>query len=446
MKIAFIVYRKSYYRFFVPLIQEGLNRGYEIECWHVYGRQKKSGIKSYTFPDLEDIPEFKHKDDQFKGKIIYGNEGLEKELLMRKDINAIISLHAPNYHLTQKTMESLLSLYCTAFSGGDSFVELKKILQERLDNRPRDIFFVPSEGCLKIGRDYLKRFSPKRSFLLEDRYRKIEVVGTIEFDGFKGIRGEEVRQKYKIPGNKSILLYLPFPFLNNFSWESAFCGILTNTVQVKDGSYIHDKKKNLTDYLSHKLRCLYRIVKDPAALNCWIKGINEEKVFNAVRDFCDKNNLYLVVKPRLKFPVAEIVKRKADLVVWDTEKQQDPPILKELLCLAKLTISYCSSSVLTSVFANVYHLNISLPDDFFNNDPVEKFWYSYEEPSFYDFGGVCESWRIEDVINNFGKTTLKRFEISPVQRLNYIKEYIGFDDYCASKRFFDSLEKNLPGR
>lgn len=443
MKIIFIVYRTNNYRFFTSLIQEGLKRGYNIECWHIYGRQGNFGIKKYTFPYLKYMPKIQFGNNAPKGKIIAGDKGLNEELLLREGIDVVISIHPPHYYLSEENLKGLPFLWCTIFSSIDSYIELTKIPQEKLKYKFTDIFFVPSTVFVKKGRGYLKRFFPNRFYLLDERQRRISIPGTIEFDRFKNVNKEEVRKKYKIPEDKAIFLYLPFPYWNNSDWENAFSGILINTKRTKDGSFIHGKKSNVFDNLIFKIKCLRKIFKDRLALKYFLKGLNEAKVFMAVRDFCDKNNLYLVVKPRLKYPVAEIIKCKADLVVWDDEKQQNPAVLNELLTLARMSFAFFSSSVLASAFAGVYHLNVVLPDGYFNYNFAEKFWYSIEEESSYNFSGVCESWSIEEIISKLSKTPLEHFIVNPSCRSEYIKNYIGFDDYLSSARFFNIVEKNL---
>ena len=438
MKLVFLIYRLGYYRFFAPLIKEGLKRGYQIECWHDYS-QPRTGKKGYSFPDIKYIHNLCCLTES-EIKTFKGDEELEKLLLKDKDINVVFSIHMSGYKFNKETLGRFPFHWARIMTGADSFFELHGALMNNIQPNSKETFFVYSENWLKRGRDYLKTFFPGYSNFL-DGAMKCNIVGNVEFDAFAEIDKNKVREKYKIPPGKEILLYLPFPYDNrakNSAWERAFCGMFSNTAKSKDGQYIHGRKMHPVKNFISKTYSLYRIFQDRCAWKYWINGINEKAVFESVRDYCDKNNLFLVVKPRLKFPVSEIVIDKADLAVWDDDSQQDPPVLKELLSVSKLTMSFFSSSVLSSIAAGVFHLNVRLPEVFFENDR-QKFFITDEDGSHFNFDGVCASWTIEDVISKLKNTHSSYFTIKQNKRYEYMIKHLGFDDHKASQRVFDAL-------
>lgn len=443
MTVIFLIQRMPCYRHFVPLIQEGLRRGHHVECWHDYSIAR-GGQKWYSFPDIEAAPMFRgSKQPIFKS--YYGITELEKELVLRKDIDAVVSLHPSSYDVGQKAIESSGSCWVYLMQGPDSFFIISMKPRPQSFKTPKDFFAVYSDKWVKMGREYLRNYYPQYSYLLDGEHMDFATIGNPEFDVFGQIDPDSVRNKYGIPKDKHILLYLPFPYNNRSKrsgWEMAFCGLLTNTKISRDGSYLHDKKNNLKEYFFQQAYCFFRILRDPLALEYWMKGVNEGIVFEAVRKFCKKNDLYLVVKPRLKYPIAEPVKRKADLVIWDTERDQNPSALKELLTITKLTVSYFSFSVLLSAYAKVFHLNLASPDEMFP-DAAHKFWFPSQFPSFFNFPGICESWGIEEVIKKLCDMPLERFKVDPVQRAKYVKEYFTYDDYNSSRRLFEILEKRI---
>jgi hypothetical protein len=438
MKAVFLIYRLGYYRFLAPLIDEGLRRGLEVECWHDYS-QPKTGKKGYSFPDIKDIPSFKGE-NQPKIRIFYGDRELENLLLEHKGIDVVFSIHMSYRRLEKAAVSKFPFRWATIMTGADSLFEFKEVLRENPKPNSKEIFFVHSRDWLNRAKEYLNRFYPgHRDFL--DGEMRCEIVGNPEFDAFSKADREITQQKYGIPKEKPVLLYLPFPYDNrsqNSAWERAFCGMYVNTAVTKDGVYLHGKKKGLIKNTVQKAYCLYQIAKDRATWKYWIKGLNEKKVFTAVRRFCDRNNLFLVVKPRLKFPVAEIVNDKSDLMIWDDEKQQDPPALKELLMTAKLTVSFFSSSVFTSVAAGVPHLNVTLPENFFMHER-HRFLFTEEAPSEFNFEGVCKSWTVEEMIAKFDKSNISDFAIGRDKYNDYVKKYLGFNDHGASKRIFDFI-------
>ncbi len=449
MRVIFLIARIGYYRYYVPLIREALQRGYAVECWHEYNITKK-GAKGFSFPYVKDAPDITVKNKKPEIVSFYGMKELEEKLLKKKDIDIVVSIQLPGcysgYRIMNKIVERRKFKWITLMSSApDSFIGLVKLLKQRPDYRFDEPFFIHGRELLKMACNYFKKYYPEYLYIFNKKYINFKVIGTPEFDTFKGINKDEVRKKYKIPQGKSILLYLPFPYTlrNRYSaWDRAFAGFFLNTLMSKDGSYIHNKKNGLFKFILFKTYCLLKIILDKFALKYLILGWTEKSVFKAVRRFADKNNQFMVVKPRMKFPLIEIIKKKADLIIWDTEKQQDPAIMKELLSLAKLTISFSSYSVLTSIFADVYHLNIELPFEFFI-DKAHKFWFPYTRPSIFNFSGVCDSWSIKKVINRLYTTPIKNFSVKSAERKKYIKLFNEYDDYNTSGRFFNYIESYL---
>jgi len=443
MKIVFLIQRMPCYRHFVPLVQEGLRRGHVLECWHD-SSITRGGQRWYSYPDLDYSPKFSGI-IQPVFRSFNGKAELERELSLSRDIQAIISLHPSSYDTNEKIIKSSNFTWVYLMQNADSFFILPKNPRPlELKNR-KDLFAVFSDKWVQLGREYLQLFYPQYSYLLDDEHMDFVTVGNPEFDIFKEIDVRQVRSKYGIPKDKDILIYLPFPYNNRSEksgWETAYCGLLTNTKVSSDGMFLHDQKKNLKEYYFQKAYYFSRLLKDPSAFRYWITGVNEGRVFDAVRRFCKKNNLFLVVKPRLKFPIAEPVKKKADLVIWDTEREQNPPVLKELLSIAKLTVSHYSFSVLLSAYAKVFHLNVASPGEMFIN-AAHKFWFSTQAPSFFDFPGICESWKAEEVIKKLGNMPLEHFRVDALKREKYVKEYFTYDDYNSSKRLFEALEKRI---
>ncbi|MDD5594698.1 MAG: hypothetical protein PHY94_00435 [Candidatus Omnitrophica bacterium] len=443
MKIVFLIEKHNYYRNFTPLIEEGLARGHTIECWHNYSRPR-TGQKWYNFPNINNAPVFTSSQ---KPKFIefYGNSDLKNKLESSFGLDAVVSLHAPDFYLKPQILKNCPFQWVTLLAFCDILFE-----PNNHPNGPKQegsgLFFFYSDFWLKRGKEFLRIFRPDRSYLLEGAYKKYFFIGVPEFDSFKKINSEEVRRKYNIPQDKSILLYLPFPYNNraaDSAWEIAFSGLFTDTDIDKNGGYTHERKRSFRGRIKHKASCLYKIAKDPSSWECLIKGFNEPNVFKAIRKFCDKNGLFLVTKPRLKFPVPEMIKRGSDLMIWDDEKNLNPPALKELLSISKMTVSFYSFSILSSIFAGVFHLNIKLPKEFCKGDSAAWYWFPEGRDSLFNFSGVCENWEISKIFKELEHSGIERFKVDPLRKKEYGSNYLGYDDSCSSVRFFELLEKEL---
>lgn len=448
MKIVFLITRNNFYRYFTPVIKEALRRGYTVECWHNYFTQPKKGPKSFTFPYLEDSPNF--SGHRVTKRIFNSDKELFAMLFADNSIDVVCSVNRPNGKSLDREVKMFSFVWAVLMTGADSFVEIGNFDCADHPRKIKEVFFLFSEYWLNKGVDFVNKFYPEKSYFLDNKYARCLAIGNPEYDIFKEIIDkEEVRRKYDIPSGKSILLYLPFPYdvdyVRGEAWRRAFCGILTNTAQTKDGVYIHNKKKTFFRNILHKAHCMRRIVFDLQARDMWARGINEARLFLSVRKFCDNNDLCLVVKPRFKFSVAEYIKKTADCIVWDDEKQNDPPMLKELLSLSRLTISYYSHSVLPSVFAKAYHLNVHLPEIVFVSD-AQRYLFRDDEDSMFDFSGVCQSWSIEKMIKLLPGCHIDEFTMDEARLRLYTERYLGFSDCNSSGRFFDILERQLLGQ
>lgn len=452
LKIIFLIYRIGYYRYFVPLIREGLVRGYKVECWHDYSAPK-SGGKGFAFPYVKDTSVFPDIMKKCKTRIFSSTLELEKRLSELNTHDMVVSIHFPGINPGLKFMHSIFKSrsfkwFTLMSSAPDSYHELVRILNKEPEYRFNEPYFIFSQWWLDMGKKYVKKYFSKQAGIINKMNIKTKIIGIPELDLFNHINSLHlVRKKYGIPQDKSILLYLPFPYNNrnkDSSFERVFTGILTNTYISKNNEYVHNKKKSFFNNVLYKLYNIFKIMQDRKALKYWIMGYNEAKVFRSVRKFCDKNNLFLVVKPRMKFPVAEIIKKKADLIIWDSEKNQNPPIMKELLTIAKLTVSFYSYSVLTSIFAGVPHLNISLPCEFFSRQD-NMFWFSSKKYSMFNFLDVCQSWSIKKAIKKLAYTALHEFDMKRSAQKKYIKMINEYNDHRASQRFYNIIERYIKG-
>jgi hypothetical protein len=442
-KAIFLVHRTNYYRFYTPLLEEAATRGYDVETWHGYS-YFRIGVKRYTFPDIAYAPRLM-SGKEIKTRIFqcerefFESEELKKNLLMLDNSDVVISLHSPGLYWKDDTNYKLQPRWIVLCHGPDSFYEL---IDKKTSPFCNILFAGYTQKWIELGRDYLSKFSNERSSMLLGP-SCVRIIGQPEFDTFSYIEdARAVRAKYGIPAERDILLYLPFPYQNwnpKSAWERAFAGLFMNTVKRKDETWDYSKKMPLPKKMFMFTKDLRLIFKDKEAVHYFSRGVNEVNVFKAVKKFCQKNNLLLVVKPRLKFPTCEYIRKHADFFVLDDETQNNPPRLKELLLISKLAISYYSLSVFSAAFASVYHINVTTPGSFFP-DEKSKFFFSEKDHSFFNYSGVTTCLSPQNLISVLPQASLKDFSVDADRRKEYIRDFIGFDDYDSSKRIFDLLE------
>ncbi len=433
MKTIFLVGRINYFRFFLYLIEETKNRSINVEIWIIEDDIIQKGEKSYLYPSKDKIPE-KCLDKEIR---YIKSADIEKCLLDRNSTFFVFSLHFPSYYIAENNLEKYTNRWITIFTGPDSYFEIaEKHASSNLLSNGKLYFLTYSDYWWKQGIKYLEEYYPK-NFLLKENLESTS-IGHPEFDAFKSISKEVIKEKYKLPLDKEVFLYLPFPcaLRNN---KNPFEKLFTSFLNVQYTSSDNVTPRLFFKQLINRVISFLQVITTKSTRNLLLKGIKEENIFKAIKQFCEKENLYLIVKPRKKFPVSKYVISNADLVVWDDESQQDPPILKELLTVSRICFSYYSLSVLSSVFAKVFHLNASLPGDFFSGER-SKFWFSDKNKSIFNYSGVCESWELEKVKTQLPKTNLRKLTIDKKSWIDYVNKYSGFSDYSSSKRCVDFLQ------
>jgi len=445
MKLVFIINRSNHHRFYYSVIREALARKVKVECWHNYDPTMNPKNKAYLFPKLESAPQFKPF-AQPEIKIYKSREQLEQLLLDDPEITFIVNIFRPETTFSEEFLKRRPFKWVTMMEGPDNFtsrIQLirtgKKIPQLR---HGTNYFFTYSEDWINTEREYLDRFAPNQAPAMKCKNTSVKVVGRPEFDAFANIDPKMVRRKYGIPEGKEIFLYLPYTYYTHnkgCSWGRAFGGVFIDRARLMGRQDLPYQLKFFYRNLFYKTHALYKIFTDPFARSYWIKGCNEGTVIKSVKQFCNKNNLFLVIKPRVKFPVTVPVQKAADLIVWDRENQFYPSSLHELTAVSRMTFSFQSFSVTTSVFGNSFHLSAALPGRTFLDD-AHRFWFGVDHPSMFNFKGVCEPWSIEDIIHKLPDTPIERFEFDMEARAEYVRKYIGFDDFHSSKRVLDELE------
>ena len=453
MKIVFLVQRVNYYRFYYSIIKEALARGADVECWSYAGADKGKNNLTQKEVHQNNFSPFIHP----KTKTYSSADDLNILLIENSSIDFVFTLTRPELDFDEVLLSRVKFRWVVLMgTGPDSFMEFGNPdhhIKKCPAILPRPLYlFIASNYWRQKGEEYLKIFSPEAIDLMGKKHAEIKNVGQPEFDVCVNIDQDKVRLKYGIPKNKKIFLYLPFPYYihsGGSQWARAFSGPFNKQT---NSSKQKTKINLMVNWLINQMKWIYNfflILADPTARDYWFRGVNETRVITSIKEFCKRNDLYLVVKPRLKWRVADTVEETADLVVWDTEMDQNPSTFKELLSISRLSASYFSHAVLTSIFLNVFYLNIIQPRKAFpesnksDQDNWLTFWIPRNKPSIFSFDKVCESWSIEDIIEKLPQVKIDSFIIDPNQRAAYVKEFIGFDDHDSCKRILDILANDI---
>lgn len=445
MKCVFLIERMNYYRAFVPLIEECLKHSLRPEVWHNYDPTILSTPKRYLFPKLEAAPEIVQSEKVGKNTFRSQAELIQK-LRSDPEIKFVFSQDNSKYLYAVDRAEELKFLPVNIMIP-DSYYDLG-IFYDQREKQPflnkRQAFLSYSDYWKNGCQQYFEEYHPVAANFFQKGQNDFWSVGNTENDCLPAIDPEKVRKKFGIPAGKELFLYLGFPFYthhNKSAWDKAFSGMDLN-LRLEGGFFSANKTEKPHKLLLRKLSYLSKIARDPVALKLLLAGHTEKRLFQKIRKFCDRNNLHLVVKPRLKFPVNGVIQKLSHLCVWDDETQQDPPILKELLSITRISASYLSMATLHSAFAGVPTINLRMPAYHYLSTEI-FFPYREEEGTPFRFEGSVFDFQTEELIRKIDSMKLEDFKTDPKAHSQYKAKFFS-GIHQSSEEILRTLLKNYP--
>ncbi|HCD36244.1 MAG TPA: hypothetical protein DEQ23_04310 [Chlorobium sp.] len=446
LRIAFIIDRLNTYRMLASLIAEGLNRGHFIECWHMCSDKNKQGDKGHLYPSLDKA---RFNEEDHPNLTLRGFDsltGLTEAIATRNDVSHIVAMEPAETVASAMHLNQCRSSWCVIMYGQDTFRNLPAIQDKELSNTLQTIFYAYTPHLFDFGMKYVKHQAPKAAAYLNAPNVSVRFIGNAMLDPIvHNLDKVAIRKKYGIPTGKNIALYLPYGYLpaKNYkksrSWQSAFSALhikrIAEKAYKKDGFIIEPIARRL----SKKMSLMIKVLRDPLARKWIFNGWHEPAVIDSVRQFCDKNDLFLVVKPRRKFDFSEAVYQKADLLIGDEEAQYYPSMMQELLSVSSIGISFFSWAVLEFVYQGVPIINIECMDDRQEN-PDKKYWHSTSEGFIYNSKGNVWNNTVPSFLKTFHKLDLQDFKIDQEQRTQYFKNFLGNPKHSAAELFYDDIE------
>jgi len=394
MKIAFLVERNIYFRFFGEIIDMALKRSHQVFCFHDYNQQK-TGSKGYQFPDINQTPNFKN------GKVTsltYENQEELKDKILQQEIKVIVSLGiSPIILNIQNKLKEKAVCWVALQNGFD-------IAFSGIDMDKPDKFFIYSWEWLEWMFEYLKKTNQAKvqdfqhfKSSLQDR---VEAVGFWLCQKQSLISLNQIKKKWGIPLDKKVVLFLPFPFGSSLKtfWTKCVYG---------------------TRFFSKE---------------------NDFRLTGAIREFCDKNNAILLVKCRKKDPAKRYLVKMADEVIYDESFY--PSTTMECFSIADVCFNFYSTVALESVAMGVS--NVCIAPDISNwKDINNVFWQTIldKEKDFFDFSGVSYLKTIPEIINNLPKQTFADFSFDKEAQAQYLQKFANSNIEVASANIIAEIEK-----
>lgn len=407
-RIAFLVERLTSYRVLGALIEESLRQGIKVYLLLRNTPDSRKGPKGYDWADPLRVPAFKSGFPE-----IYQWKSLKEiECLCQKlRIQAVFSIWLyPEFYPLLEILKKQ----------GIRWISLQHATEHLV--MPKDSLLLPDAVCFYS--DYwiqhaIYFFEDVNSQALKE---KLVATGFPELDLLYQIKPDEIREKYNIPQNLPVVLWLPHDRHPYDLWESL---IFRREWRIRSWVRL---------FLSGKTELLKRRSTDPSL----------SELFRNVRDFCKKNGAFLITKSRVKDCPTAVEKSLPDLFTFDRDPH--PPTILELLSIANLCIHFFSAVALEAAGAGVPTLCLTPPDcsDFMNNPDTG--WRRTAgdlraEGTLWNFPGVNYQWSLEEALDSFRKARLDDFVMEKSKIQDYLKKFVGPVDGRSSERVLNYVKE-----
>ena len=439
MRVVFLLNRSNTFVYYAPTIEYLVRKRVKVELLTYKDEDYETKTKNYLKPGNLKSKLLKFikikKFDNYKNVQQY----LEREIKTINQIFSIYFLSDKENYLSSFKLDEILSKWSVISNDWDSFIQIryKKKLLFNKDTK----FFLSSKYIYRKGLKYLKLC--KNNLLV--KFKKAYYVGNSFYSKKIFIKKKLVYKN---------LVYIPFPYSKerfldkkDFSFQAAYSGKDISFVKFYN-EFIKNKNINKIGiykrHLKHKISCYIEILKKYNAVKKYKNTYNETNVILAVRDFCNKNNLKFICKPRLKFPFNESLFKYADQIIYDDQSTVYPTKLQDLLSKSDIVVGGLSYTLFETVMFGVPYINIEMPKISFPKNPEEAYWYDYSLYSYFNYPGVVFNYNIENFIKSFGISDINQYRCEQKKRKKFLNKYCGIDNNktLIGKKIYQILLNN----
>lgn len=416
MKIGFHIPRDNHIKFFGPLIDFLLAKGWAITifCDH-RAKPSELGYKAYTFPYINKVPTFKSDVSIFTFQSI---ENLAQQII-KENVKAVFFI---NFNPLCKELKRILSQKKYYFIAAELQYFFELFLTGK-DLSYSDVVYTLSKNWHNWWKEYLKQLNrgsrDSQESIFQEIDRKCVPVGFPEADQCSNLNATLIRKKFGIPDNKKVLLLLPFPWRIPFS-------IWTHIVYQHQPVLI-----KVFRLLYHRALEYLPDVKDK---------IDDLKLTESIRTFAENNDALFIVKGRLKNKIPKYLRRMADRIFFDEDFYPFTTI--ELLFIADLSISFYSAAIMESVLVKTPTICLAPKGGTYWPGYEDRYHldnFSPEHGSFYNYNGIVYYQKVDKFISGFANQSFDDFKLIDKEHNKFVKKFLGFNDYNASERIYQDL-------
>jgi hypothetical protein len=378
IKIGFIIQRKMYFKFLGPVINILLKKNFDIYILFNYSQSRNFG-KWRDFPFLDTF--FSEKN--IKKRIFFKNDELLK-IIKKNKLKIIGSLLPFNKFNIDKNQKKNFK-WILFQHGIDLFWNVKEL-------KYSDYIFLYSNYWRNLLINFLKQQKVK--------YNKnnLVILGNPQFDMLEKLDDTKIKNKYNLPINKKIILFLPLGQPNTYSFNNKLNSFFAKFFFIYPNldSIFFWLRKEIYIFLSYFIN-------------------NEISVLRKIKKFSKKNGYYLIIKSRSKRVLGSEFEYYSDRIFYD--EQLIPSTIMELMKISNNVISYITTASGEAVFNKSYHYTIF--DKTFSMIQ-NKYLRSFDK-DYFSFNGVNEIISSNNINDLLLKKNLKTINIK--KRKIYLKKY-----------------------
>lgn len=248
----------------------------------------------------------------------------------------------------------------------------------------------------------------------------------------------EIRARLGLPLDRRIVVFLPFAFGKTNRVRTLALGGALGARQVwPTGIY----------GASRPLAALNLVAS--RAWGHWpyvLRGWNDRRLVERVRQFCVANDALLVVKSKHQTPPRDYLRAVADHVFHDAADGLDyPPLLLRLLAVADLCIHFGSGSFVECAVARVPSICVlPAPDEwphFYDRREHFKGWRDV-----YDAPGVAHGVGVPAFIRTIAGRRLEEFRLDEASWQAYMGRFFTTAGGGVAARVLEDLERRIAAR
>lgn len=417
-KVVFIINRTNEFKYFSSTINFFLKKKISVEILFL-SNEDKNEFKYYLDPKRLKSSLIK----KTKKRFFQNKDQLQNYFVSEIDniylIFNLTFLSKLRFKINDKLLKAVKNKWCVINHGTDNFTQFK---DEKTDYDYRPIFFVDTKYYLNFGKKWVKKFSNTKNILFSNKI-KFKFVGNSMYS-------KEIFKKISYK-KKNKLIYLPYPYLKeryneDFSFQAAFSGRFINMYNFYRNQHKSGILYSILRQILHFFQIYFEIFKNFKKVKQYYYEQNELNIIKEIRNFCNKNNLEFIIKPRLKFAYPDIYNKYADKIINDDESQQFPSILQKEISKSKIVIGSNSSAVYETAMFDKISINIEIPEIAFHSKSNKAF-FTFLPNSEWNFKKVVYNYKIKEFIKKFGKMKIEDLKLDKAQHKKFLNKFCGIN-------------------